>query len=291
MPEDVIEKIKKNLLPYISFCDLVGCGDPLISESLFKILDYCSRLNVKTATTTNGLMLNETNAKRLVKSNLSVLHISIDAVKDRTYREIRVGSNFDRVIENIKCLNHYKKQYKKENPVLSLEFVAMKKNIEELPEFIHLAKSLDAQSVNVMYLAVSDEKLREESLYYYQESSNENFKKAKNLARALGIELTLPGLFNDNNGNGSKRKEQSKRFECHYPWTFTFICQNGDVIPCCQMKAMGNLMKKSFREIWNGKGYRELREGVNSSEPPETCSRCAHPSLQDVNNIKTHILI
>jgi radical SAM protein with 4Fe4S-binding SPASM domain len=54
---------------------------------------------------------------------------------------------------------------------------------------------------------------------------------------------------------------------------------DGEVFPCCRSQSfpgftLGNVFDKGFQEIWNGDGYRQLRQTVNSATPPDVCAVC-----------------
>ena len=66
---------------------------------------------------------------------------------------------------------------------------------------------------------------------------------------------------------------------CLRMWTSAVITADGDVVPCCYDKnahhPMGNLLKSTFREIWQGGEYRIFRERVMKDRGmTDICSTC-----------------
>jgi MoaA/NifB/PqqE/SkfB family radical SAM enzyme len=75
-------------------------------------------------------------------------------------------------------------------------------------------------------------------------------------------------------------RPKAARLHCHMPTMTAFIFFDGRVFPCCHPHAhtklpMGDLRRQSFREIWNGRAYRNLRAGLRLGDPPPLCQRCS----------------
>jgi radical SAM protein with 4Fe4S-binding SPASM domain len=133
---------------------------------------------------------------------------------------------------------------------------------------------------------VNKEELEKESLFYHQKIAQRIFYISKKKAANLGIHLSLPRSFvkfgEIGGARGSRETEKVKEINevkknilCYEPWHSTFISFDGKVYPCCyNHKIMGDLTNQSFRQIWNGKHYQELRKKINSENPPKECKEC-----------------
>ena len=64
-----------------------------------------------------------------------------------------------------------------------------------------------------------------------------------------------------------------------------FIFATGEVVPCCTMNeanarnkqkdlSMGNVFKKSFKDIWYGRKYKDFRNGIRNGKVPYFCAGC-----------------
>jgi len=65
---------------------------------------------------------------------------------------------------------------------------------------------------------------------------------------------------------------------CNYPWThFEVNNPNGDVTMCCDSHiVLGNVNKQNITEIWNGEGYRKVRNDMLTKGAHTVCSsECA----------------
>lgn len=99
---------------------------------------------------TNGTAFNKTmwyslpeDFRKIVKN----INVSMDAVSESTYHNIRIGSNFNEVIKNLAFVSSLRRN--KEIPQLSVSFVLQKKNISELSLFIDFCNRYNADIVTI----------------------------------------------------------------------------------------------------------------------------------------------
>jgi len=98
--------------------------------------------HVKTAISTNGILLTKSNIKHLIDYEcMDSLNISLDGGTKETIESIRVGLNFDILMRNLTFLFQYAYE-KKYQFMLSFSFVMMKQNYSELPELIKMISEL-----------------------------------------------------------------------------------------------------------------------------------------------------
>ena len=66
------------------------------------------------------------------------------------------------------------------------------------------------------------------------------------------------------------------RTSCDAALTISSIAWHGDVYLCCNRGAkVEKISDKKFKEIWDGKKYKELRQAVNNQNLcPEPCKNC-----------------
>jgi MoaA/NifB/PqqE/SkfB family radical SAM enzyme len=100
---------------------------------------------------TNGTLFNKTMWASLsegFKSILRRVNISVDAASEQTYEKIRVGGNFNRLLDNLSHIGNLRKEEKIKG--LTISFVLQKSNIHELLDFVKLAKKINADGVDIM---------------------------------------------------------------------------------------------------------------------------------------------
>ena len=90
---------------------------------------------------TNGTLLTEDKARALIASGLDNLWISIDGATPESYADVRLGAQLPLVIENVMRLRRLRKGSHFAKPEIDVAFVAMKRNMHELPEVLKLAQT------------------------------------------------------------------------------------------------------------------------------------------------------
>ncbi len=246
------------------------------------ILEEIIKNNIDVSFVTNGMFLTEKLMRKLLEHGIS-FSVSLDGARKETLKQIRKGINLHRVIDNLKKWNILKQtEYKTSKAAISLLCVALRSNIEELPELITLAKSLNIQDVHIRHfkLSIQPPPIWRQSLNRYKELANRYFREAKNKAERLGINLQV-NFYNLENTKRpkvfTKQKNLGGRFpqKCFTPWEKIVIRSNGDLVPCCASgEIMGNIKRDSFEKIWNGKKYQRFRQRINSNFPPLDCRNC-----------------
>jgi radical SAM protein with 4Fe4S-binding SPASM domain len=214
---------------------------------------------------------------RLV-NNLALLIVSIDAAKKKTYESIRRGAKFDRVIDNIRRFNLERNKILINKPELIFRTVLLRRNIEELPDYVRLAKSLEADGIGACHANIFRKDLKNESLVYHKELANRCLKQAKELIDFFGLSIyDFPPLFGDLDTR-IDQPEQGADKPCIYLWREIFIEANGDVYPCCasdrQGLLMGNINESPLLDIWNNERYRLLRSTFKNNDLLPACRNC-----------------
>src|SRR5581483_7864810 len=104
---------------------------------------------------TNATLLTRALAERLVDARLEWLHVSLDGATAATYESICDGSNFEKVGRNVRGLVEVMRARNAERPRLSLVFVAMRRNLAELPDLVRLAAAWGIATPRVQNLSHS----------------------------------------------------------------------------------------------------------------------------------------
>jgi MoaA/NifB/PqqE/SkfB family radical SAM enzyme len=275
-------------LPDLERVTLQGLGEPLLAPDLFRMIEYAAGRGVRMGFNTNGTLLTRPRAERLVAAGLDWLHVSLDGATAATYESIRDGSDFELVRKNVRGLVDVMQESRAERPWLSLVFVAMRRNIDELPALVRLADEWGVGRLWVQNLSHSFDdtdpagdyrQIRrfaaEEALWQGEaERATERFAEATRLAEELGIELRLPRL------PGESRKRRPSRYGCDWPWRSAYVTHDAKVQPCCMVMGsdraqLGEVTGRGFAAVWAGEDYAEFRRGLVSGEPPDVCRGCS----------------
>ncbi len=252
---------------------LFGYGEPLISDTFYSFTrdGRSGRLSF----TTNGMLMTQDLLERLLAESNRPIHditVSIDGIQPDTYASVRERSNFETVWQNLETAASYKTRHNLDLPELWINFVAMKRNIEELPDLVDRAARTGVAQVTVFHLVVWDESRADQSLVYYPDLAFREFKKAETIAERYGIRIDLPVQISENGGPDASNTAMPP---CYMPWSYTYVRHDGIVQACCFSDdfVMGNLEEQSFEDIWNGEKYRRFRATVNT-HPPLSCRTC-----------------
>ena len=284
MEPAIFERLVR-VLPRVGTVVLGGFGEPLVARNFDSFFDRLSSLGAHLALQTSGHRLTQQRAEHLVARGLRLLHISIDSPEPETYASIRPRISFSDVQSRIRQIVRLKHEMGVPYPAVHVVFVAMRRNIEQLPNMVDLAAEMGADNLTVQYLVVHGEDLRSESLFYHKDLANRMLDQAQVRAGELGLNIELPERF------GTDRRPSAAR--CLDPWKVAFVRWEGEVRPCCYAPNanMGSLAEHSFWRIWNGPAYRQLRRRVNSGDPPRFCLLCTAGRLHGVDAEKTHIAL
>jgi radical SAM protein with 4Fe4S-binding SPASM domain len=65
-----------------------------------------------------------------------------------------------------------------------------------------------------------------------------------------------------------------------YPRRGIYVGASGEALPCARLRtpqrlSLGNMRGEGVVHVWNGDAYREFRERLASSDPPDICRGCA----------------
>ena len=165
MDEETFGRLLEQMraLPELKEVDIGGYGEPFYHPRIMGMLRKIKALGVGVTMSTNGLLIGE-RAEELI-GLVDRLVVSIDGVKPETYEGIRRGSSLPRVLANIAELNEAKRRRGSALPRIGIEFVAMRRNADELPALLELADSIGASFIIITNLLPHTEEMMEEVLY------------------------------------------------------------------------------------------------------------------------------
>ena len=278
-------------LPHLEKVTLQGLGEPLLAPDLLRMINYAAARGIRMGFNTNGMFLTPDRSERLVRAGLDWLHVSLDGATKETYEDIRHGSRFERVRENVIGLVQVMSRLGAERPRVMLVFVAMRRNVHELPALVRLASEWGIRALWVQNLSHSfgdtdpSGSYREIREYAHSEALwgqadeaelERIFAEAVVLGEEFEVELRLPRLKEP---VSVPRKEGQPG--CHWPFESAYLTHDGKVQPCCMVmgsdrSVLGDVNRQRFGEIWQGREYEEFRSGLlGDAEPPEVCRGCS----------------
>jgi len=253
--EDFKKFVDKN--SSIKNIELSNWGEVFLNPELKDIIKYSYDKKINLIAR-NGVNLNNTNKEvleYLVKYKFRYITISIDGATNNIYRVYRRGGDLNRVIENIKTINFYKKRYNSEFPILSWQFIIMGHNEYELPIARKKAKEL-----NMIFLP----KLSAfPSIFPIKD---EEFVK-----RESGLGVGSKDEF--------RKKYKRNYLACKQFWISPQINWDGRLLGCCLNMCgdFGNVFESSLDECLKSEKYiyaKKMLLGKEKAREDIACSKC-----------------
>jgi radical SAM protein with 4Fe4S-binding SPASM domain len=275
-------------LPQLERLTLQGLGEPLLAPRLIEMVAYAAGHGIAVGFNTNAQLLTPERSRALVDAGVAWLHVSVDGATAATYEGIRSGARFTRLERHVPALTAAAARRGDGGPDVCLVFVAMRRNIRELPDVVRLAARWGVRSVRVQNLSHSFDdtdpsgsyaEIRryaaEEALFTDRDVglARAAFDEARAAADELALALRLPRL-------DARPAPPPQRRGCDWPWTSAYVTHTGDVQPCCMVMGseratLGSLSDRSFAEVWQGPAYRDFRSRLESDDPPGVCRGCS----------------
>ncbi len=193
MPIEIFRDLAEDLFPAADEVALSVSGEPLAAGPIEEELELGGRYGVRYRITTNGVFLGLEKIRRLVLENVAFLHVSMDAATKDTFERIRKGAGWERVLDGIRSLLAERARLGK-GPEVWLNFVMMRENIEELPDWVSLAAELGVDALYAEHVVVPAA-LSIQSLVRHRRLGAAQMEEARRRARDLGIRLHLPAPY------------------------------------------------------------------------------------------------
>jgi radical SAM protein with 4Fe4S-binding SPASM domain len=251
MDIDLFKKLIQELDPYLYNVNLYFQGEPMLHPSFFSFLSNC--LNINSVVSTNGHFLSEEASERIVGSGLNKLIISLDGTDKETYSEYRVNGDLEKVIDGIRNISAAKKKYKSSLKI-ELQFLVNKFNQHQVRAIRQLAESFQV-------------KLKLKSMQIIDKADIDSWMPSARRFRRYRL------------SKGIYELKSSLPDRCGRLWFNPVVTWDGKIVPCCFDKdaeyVMGDLNQESFRNIWEGPGYMEFRNGILTGRNKiEMCRNC-----------------
>jgi len=161
----LIEQVSANGTPCtIAFS---GFGEPLMHPRFPDMVRLAHEKGLRTEVTSNAQLLSQSLASELVDAGLDQFVVSIDGTSSKTYCDVRDGASLETIKRNMRTFYLYAlhTQHGRPSVRIGIEFVAMKRNISELPELSRIAPLIGASFIVVSNVIPHTKELKDEVLY------------------------------------------------------------------------------------------------------------------------------
>ncbi|MDD5530637.1 MAG: radical SAM protein [bacterium] len=278
MKEKDFKKIVSEIKTPVSI-GFVGGGETMLHPQMFEFAKHISQIHKPSilSVTTNGTLLDESMALKLIDSNISKLYVTIDAASPETYIKSRGRDYFNKIIKGVQTLVELKKQKASKTPIIGLSFIILEENKHEILDFLKLAISLKVDFIGTLRLP---HPVSPEGAFMNKSSLDDIYKKLIEARKYLesnnfwvkeSIMYNPEQIFDFQNRKG---------YFCSTPWEFPQVTWEGELTPCCvipfsEIYSFGNIIKSSFGEVWNSAKAVDFRRKIKSATPPiNWCKKC-----------------
>ncbi|HUQ92968.1 MAG TPA: radical SAM/SPASM domain-containing protein [Bryobacteraceae bacterium] len=135
MADAIFERLVKESGRTAEHMMLIGLGEPLLDPKIFDRIEYCEKHGVSTLLSTNGTLLDEKNAARLLSGPLKHVTLSFDGATKESYEYYRKGARFEKVRDNFVRFARMKQERQAAVQVV-VQMVRMERNAAEVEDFL-----------------------------------------------------------------------------------------------------------------------------------------------------------
>ena len=262
------KKIIDEIGDYLFEVDLYSWGEPFLHRQIFDMVEYANQKKITTIISSNFMVFNDEICEKIIKSQLSLLIVSLHGGSQESIDSYQVGTDFNKVINNMKKIVEMKNKLKSNKPFIQWRMVVTKYNEHEIEKVQKMAKEI---GVNRLELAPYRCDMATEVLM----SNERQFETAKTfLPKDEGY-----SMYN----YSKKEKKNIKNDDCIWLFMQAAVNWNGSVSPCCaiwhEKFDFGNISEKPFLEIWNNEKYIAARRLNRKNYKPDpklglVCATC-----------------
>ena len=298
-----------------------GFGEPLSHPEIVSMVAQSKELGSLVELITNATLLTPELSRELVRAGLDRLWVSLDGATPESYADIRLGAALPRVLENLASFREvvYTETHTKEpdpsskvirwlffpsGTRLGIAFVAMKRNIADLPEIINIGKRLGADRFLVTNVLPYTREMVDETLYFRGLSNNDHRNLSlpqldTNEITNASVYQTLRNVYGPWAGiNGN-----NKRNRCPFIADGAGAVRwDGGLSPCLPLLhdhttyhayrsynerfsrrwVIGNVAEQSLLDLWNTPEHIAFRERVQTFAFPP-CTKCGFCGMYQKN--------
>lgn len=298
-----VEEARKNLssagkFRYIS----LTYGEAFLNPQICDVIEVCKELHpeAKVFIISNGTIPPKGRFRRAIELT-DRLGLSIDGCTKETFEAIRVGSNFERFIENVKEIVDIRKETGGPKELV-FSFTGTTTNLAELKGIVTLAHELGVPSIWAQAMETKGGRVAAVVDHLNLDNMDPTLRRkliedAKSEAIRLGVQLDISGglyppaataaSIDDNlDADG----EVAVRM-CRYPWDEPpNIGLEGDkyfVSPCCFIEispktrdalteryGFSSVNEPSTEEAYNSTGMWKFREDLAAGRAADVCGNC-----------------
>ena len=289
-----------------------GMGEPLLHPEIASMVKAAKDLGAETELITNGLLLSPELARALVAAGLDRLVVSVDGATPRRHAENRNGADLETIKANVLALRRLRHEMQRMQPEIGIEFVLMRRNLDEVRNLRGLASELGASFIVLTNVLPYTKEVSNEILYWI--SADRPWADGRSIwfpkisvprfdARRENLEPLASLIWPA--GGTAEPIQRADRFpgndgHCRFVEQGSMVVGwDGAVSPCIALMhsytcfvldrekrirryVLGNVGEEDVRGIWEKEEYRRFRKRVLDFDFPP-CIHCGGCDFVDGN--------
>lgn len=237
----------------VSEVALFATGEPLLYARLPDLVAEIKKRGLYCYVTSNGLLLDEKLAEALCRNGLDSFKFSIDASDKEEYERIRVGGDFEKLLENVRLLHDTSNRLESSLRIICASIMAD-----------------DSQELRSKFRAIF-EPLCDSVL----------FSEMSNLGGKVdGVDAV--------DGTGVRAIKPP----CRLLWDRIVVCYDGRITACCvdfdAELCYSDLDETLLKDAWNGDTMRKWRDYhlTGKTDLMPMCADCNYPFISEPDRIR-----
>lgn len=279
-----------------------GFGEPLSHPDIVAMVSRVKSVSQSVEVITNGTLLSEKMSYQLIEAGLDMLWVSLDSANPENFSDVRWGGDLPAILQNIHTFRQTRNRLSRHEVKIGIAFVAMKRNIAELPQLLRMSSQLGISRYMVTNVLPYSRQFCDEVLYaralndiaYYPSSVAPHLEMPRidmnEVTHAPLYQVSRTGCavtyYSDKPGRGTNSCPFISRGA-------TAIASDGGISPCLSLLhthtsylnkrerlskryVLGNVKNSALIAVWDSPEYQNFRERVKAFDfsPCTVCGGC-----------------
>ena len=280
---------------------LGGFGEPLAHPEILRMIGRARAAGATVELITNGILLTAGVRRAVVDLGVHRLWVSLDGATPEGYQDVRLGDALPLILENLREFRRLRDETPHLGPHLGIAFVAMKRNIGQLPAVVRLGREAGMDRLLVTNVVAYTDELRDEMLYDEGLAPGDGDSQDRpavllpRLEPSEAVRQALAGVAAEGASDVRLRHSVSRaRNFCPFvEGGSTAVRWDGSVSPCLPLfhehsyylgrrlrrslpYAVGSLRERSLADLWRDPAYVDLRRRIQVFDfsPCSSCNTC-----------------
>ncbi len=284
LARDIIRQLAKCKIRGLIF---TGGGEPLCNPHTLEIVEFAKSQGLDPGFITNGSLLNKDSSRVLLK-NCTWIRVSLDAGSPEVFARSHGmnGNEFYKIVDKIQDLIKFKKEMKS-RCTIGVGFLTCDYTVRDMLKATLLTKKL-----GVDYLQFRPMQIHRGGKfgYHWTDVQDELTKCLKHSGNGFQV------LYSKHKYEMAQDPEFGRYYRKCYGQQFaTVISASAKMYVCCHTRGyekycIGDLTKKSFKEIWNSEKRKRIIHKIDFSDCIPLCrDNTFNQILWNIKQTREHV--